>query len=50
MIFEFRCLKCNYVNSWIVDTVNISEYACKEYHVPIGYSNGREIKLYEKVA
>lgn len=50
MIFEFRCLKCNHVNSWAIDTVNISEYSCHECHMPIGYSNGKIIKLYEPIA
>ena len=50
MIFEFRCIKCNHVNSWTIYTVNISEYSCQECHVPIGYSNGKMIKLYEAVA
>lgn len=49
MIFEFKCLNCNHINSWTIDQVNISEYICKECHTPIGYSNGRVIKLYEKV-
>lgn len=48
MIFEFRCFKCNHVNSWVMDPINISEYECKECHEPIGCSNGKEIKFYNK--
>lgn len=47
MMLEFKCFECDHINTWPIDPIKISEFACQKCRVPIAYSNGIVIKTYE---